>query len=100
MRLTPALQNLSMPLEYKSVLIKSILIPTIHYGSEIFGMSGARVNALKRVLDNEIKCIVKRSNFCRLRVYDELRIKPLLYISGKKQSQRTQEMERLWMLNQ
>lgn len=79
--LVPTLRNARVPLEYKCMLIKSILIPTIHYGSEIFGMNEQRVNALKRILDNSIKCIVKKSNFCRLRAYDELDIKAL-YVSA------------------
>lgn len=79
--LIPTLRKISVPLEYKNMLIKSILIPTIHYGSEIFGMCESRVNSLKRILDNALKCIVKRSNFCRLRVYEEFDIKPL-YVSA------------------
>lgn len=63
------------------MLIKSILIPTIHYGSEIFGMNEARVNSLKRILDNGIKGIVKKSNFCRTRSYEEFDIKSI-YISA------------------
>lgn len=77
----PTLRNTRVPLEYKCMLLKSILIPTIHYGSEIFGMNEQRVNSLKRILDNGIKCIVKKSNFCRLRSYDEFDIKAL-YVSA------------------
>lgn len=54
-RLTPTLRNIKVPLEYKCMLIRSILIPTIHYGYEIFGMSEQRVNPLKRVLHNSLK---------------------------------------------
>lgn len=49
--LTPTLRNLKVPLEYKSMLIKSILVPTLEYGVEIFGMNQERVSGLKRVLD-------------------------------------------------
>ena len=79
--LSNTLKNPRVPLEYRSVLIKSILIPTLHYGAEVFGMSEMRLNKLKRVLDNALKLIVKKSNFCRLRVYEEFDIKPL-YISA------------------
>ena len=75
------LRNIRVPLEYRLMLIKSILIPTIHYGAEIFGMNEKRVNLLKRILDNGIKCIVKRSNFCRQRAYEEFDIKQI-YISA------------------
>jgi endonuclease/exonuclease/phosphatase (EEP) superfamily protein YafD len=79
--LMATLRNNKVPLEYRVMLIKSILIPTLHYGSEIFGMNEQRVNALKRILDNGIKCIVKKSNFCRLRAYEEFDIKPI-YVSA------------------
>jgi hypothetical protein len=61
--------------------LKSILIPILHYGSEIFGMNEKRVNSLKRVLDNGLKCIVKKSNFCRQRSYEEFDIKQI-YVSA------------------
>ncbi len=79
--LTATLRNIRVPLEYRVMLIKSILIPTIHYGSEIFGMNERRVNSLKRILDNGIKCIIKKSNFCRLRSYEEFDIKSI-YVSA------------------
>ena len=64
------------------MLIKNILIPTLHYGAEIFGMSELRVNKLKRVLDNAFKHIANKSNFCRHRVYEEFDVKSL-YITKK-----------------
>lgn len=79
--LTKTLSNVRVPVGYRLMLIKSILIPTIHYGSEIFGMSEVRASPLKRILDNGLKYIVKKSNFCRLRVYEEFDIKPV-YVSG------------------
>ena len=79
--LMATLRNIRVPLEYRLMLIKSILIPTIHYGSEIFGMNEKRVNSLKRILDNSLKCIVKKSNFCRQRAYEEFDIKPI-YVSA------------------
>ena len=79
--LVKQLANNRMPLGYRLMLVKSIVIPTIHYGSEIFGMCEVRVNSLKRILDNSIKPIVKKSNFCRLRAYSEFDIKPI-YVSG------------------
>jgi hypothetical protein len=63
------------------MLIKGILIPTLTYGCEIFGMNEKRINSLKLILDNGLKGINRKSNFCRLRSYDEFDIKPL-YISA------------------
>ena len=80
-RVVKTLVNPNVPLGYRLMLIKSIIIPTLHYGAEIFGMCEKRVNALKRILDNSIKCIVKRSNFCRMRAYEEFDILPL-YVSA------------------
>jgi len=79
--ISTTLKNPRVPLEYRNMLIKSILIPTLHYGAEIFGMSELRVNKLKRVLDNAFKLIVNKSNFCRLRVYEEFDVKSL-YITA------------------
>ena len=80
-QLSSSLNNLRVPLEYKTMLVKSVLVPTLHYGTEIFGMAEARMNSLKRVLDNALKCIVKRSNFCRRRAYEEFGVQPL-YVSA------------------
>ena len=41
---------------------------------EVLGMSEKRMVRLKRILDNAIKCIVKKPSFCRLRAYRELDI--------------------------
>ena len=79
--LIPTLRNNTIPLEYRLMLIKGILIPTLNYGCEIFGMNEQRMGSLKRILDNGLKCINRKSNFCRLRTYDEFDIKPL-YISA------------------
>ena len=71
------LLNSRVPLEYRNMLIKNILIPRLMFGSEIFGMSEQRVSPLKRVLDNALKCVLKKSNFCRHRAYVEFDIKSL-----------------------
>lgn len=79
--LSTTLSNTRVPLAYKRMLIQSVLIPTLHYGAEIFGMCEARMNSLKRVLDNSIKTVLKKSNYCRLRAYDEFDVLPL-YVSA------------------
>lgn len=75
------LSNDTVPLEYKRMLISSILVPRMNFGSEIFGMSLKRSDPMKRILDNAIKCIIKKSNYCRLRAYNELDILPI-YVQG------------------
>ena len=56
------------------MLINNLLIPKLCFGGEVLGMSEKRMVPLKRILDNAIKCIVKKPNFCRLRAYQELDI--------------------------
>ena len=69
--------NNRVPLEYKPMLIRSVLIPRLTFGAEIFGMSKPRTQAMKAILDNSIKCVLGSSKFCRLRAYEELSIEPL-----------------------
>ena len=63
------------------MLIKNVVIPTLHFSAEIFGMCEARVLGLKRVLDFCLNCIVKWPNFCRLRAYEEFDILPLYVLT-------------------
>ncbi|KAI5172896.1 hypothetical protein PAEPH01_1818 [Pancytospora epiphaga] len=44
-------------------------------------MNKARMNSLKRVLDNALKCLFRCSNFCRLRAYEEFDLLSL-YVSA------------------
>ena len=37
--LRKSLSNQKVPLEYRTMLIRNVIIPTLHYGAEIFGMS-------------------------------------------------------------
>ncbi|KAM0686139.1 hypothetical protein COBT_002640, partial [Conglomerata obtusa] len=55
----------------------NVLIPRLTYGCEILGMSNARTSALKRIIDDAFKCIVKKANYNRKRVYEEFDILPL-----------------------
>jgi hypothetical protein len=69
------ISNQKVPLTYKKMLIQNFLIPILMYGSEIYGMNASRTILAKKVLDNSLKRIVKRHNFCRKRVYNELGLK-------------------------
>ncbi|MGL5707885.1 MAG: hypothetical protein ACRDDF_06435, partial [Aeromonas sp.] len=51
-QLRTTLINERIPIEYRIMLIKSILIPRCMFGAEIFGMSEKRVDPIKRILDN------------------------------------------------
>ncbi|KAI5150450.1 hypothetical protein ENBRE01_1502 [Enteropsectra breve] len=72
--LTRSLVNRLMPIEFKKMLTKSILIPTLKYGCELYGLSEKRSQPLKRVLDNSIKLLVGSRRFPRARTYEELGI--------------------------
>jgi exonuclease III len=74
LQIKPTIGNNSVPMEYKRMLINNILIPRIMFGSEIYGMCEKRVYPLKRIIDNAFKCIVRKSNFCRIRTYEEFDI--------------------------
>ena len=73
--LTPTLRNYLVPLEYKKMLINNIILPTVSYGTEIFGMSERRTQRIKRVVDISISQILKTKNYCRNRAYEEFDIK-------------------------
>lgn len=73
--LTPTLRNYLVPLEYKKMLVNNIIIPTVTYGTEIFGMSERRTQRIKRVVDLSLSQILKTKNFCRNRTYEEFDIK-------------------------
>lgn len=73
--LTPTLSNCHLPLEYKLMLIKSVIIPTMLFGSEVFGMSQRRLSAMTKILDRSIVCILRRHNFDRRRADEEFDLK-------------------------
>ena len=71
------LRNKSVPLEYKRMIIGNVLIPTVGYGSEIFGMSETRTRAIKRVLDYSLANVLGTKNYCRNRAYEEFNLTPV-----------------------
>lgn len=80
LRLT--LSNVYIPLEFKCMLISSVVIPTMTYGAELYGMRITRLAEQKKVLDKCISYILKKVNFCRIRAYEEFDIKPLEVIAS------------------
>ena len=75
--LGPTLRNNKIPLEYKRMLISNILIPTLSYGTEVFGMSEKRSSQLKKTVDISIGLVLKNKMFCRNRAYEEFDLKPI-----------------------
>lgn len=75
--LSKTLRNQLVPLEYKRMLVNNVVIPTVLYGSEIFGMSEPRIRPLKQVADKAIGLILNSKKFCRVRAYEELDLKPV-----------------------
>jgi len=70
-----ALSNKSVSTTYKSLLIRSIVIPITLYGAEIFGMSQVRIKKVRQVVDSAIAIAVGTNNFSRARAYEELELK-------------------------
>ena len=71
------LRNKSVPLEYKKMLVNNIIVPTVAYGTEIFGMSEKRSQNLKKTIDISISHVLGSKNFCRNRAYEEFDMKPI-----------------------
>ena len=71
------LRNKLVPLEYKKMLVNNIIIPTVSYGTEIFGMSEKRTQGIKKVIDISLSHILNTKNFCRNRAYEEFDLKSI-----------------------
>lgn len=77
MALSSTLRNNCIPLEYKKMLIGSIVAPTVLFGAEIFGMSERRCSSLRKVVDTGLSMILKSRTFSRNRAYEEFDLKPV-----------------------
>ena len=73
--LSKTLKNQLVPLEFKRMLVNNVVIPTVLYGSEIFGMSESRIRPLKQVSDMAVGLILNSKKFCRVRTYQEFDLK-------------------------
>ena len=62
--LNRTLSNISIPLEYKKMLISSIIIPSVCYESEIFGMSELRIQPLKKVINAIFNALLNSKKYC------------------------------------
>jgi len=54
---TPFLKSKSIPILLKIYYIKSVLVPVLTYGSELYGMSIERTQPLQRVVDRALRWI-------------------------------------------
>ena len=59
------------------MLISNIVIPTVRYGSEVFGMSELRMQPLKKVLNISFNALLNSKKYSINRVYDELEVKDI-----------------------
>ncbi|EJW01469.1 hypothetical protein EDEG_03945 [Edhazardia aedis USNM 41457] len=71
------LTNKRVPLEYKSMLIKSVLYPSTAYGYEIYGMSLERLKKVGSILRSALGIILHRTNYCRSRALQEIDLRPV-----------------------
>lgn len=73
-QITPLLANRRTPLVVKVMIIKSILVPIMIYGCELFGFNSMRTNSMERVLYRALSIITRKRNFSLNRVTEELGI--------------------------
>jgi hypothetical protein len=71
------LRNNKVPLEYKKMFIGSIIIPTVSYSSEIFGMNERRYFPLKKIIDQSLGMVLNSRSFYRNRAYEEFDLMPI-----------------------
>ncbi|ELQ76088.1 RNA-directed DNA polymerase, Non LTR Retrotransposon, partial [Trachipleistophora hominis] len=75
MIIRPLISRIEIPLPIRVTLIKSVLIPTATFGSELYGMSSQRTAPIQRVIDKAVRCAMAcPANYCRLTAYEEIRI--------------------------
>lgn len=77
--------------KYKQAFIKNVLIPTLTYGCELYGLNDTRAKKLKECMDKAIKYIIGDVNFRREATYKifkinsiQWRLKPRKYLLGSK----------------
>ena len=72
--LMPKLVNSRIPLTFKAILVKCVLVPTLMYGSELWGMSSTRAGKINRILRKSLRLIFKRVLVPLDRIMDEFKI--------------------------
>ena len=72
--LMPKLVNSCIPLTFKAILVKCVLVPTLMYGSELWGMSSTRAGKINRILRKSLRLIFKRVLVPLDRIMDEFKI--------------------------
>lgn len=73
-QMAQTLHSTRIPLEYKRMLISSVLCPSLLYGTECFGMSERRMKPLETIMNRAVKRCFGRSRVCLERAYEELEI--------------------------
>ena len=59
---------------FKAILVKCVLVPTLMYGSELWGMSSTRAGKINRILRKSLRLIFKRVLVPLDRIMDEFKI--------------------------
>lgn len=71
------LTSKQIPLEYKTLLIKSMLIPRASYGIDVYGIKEGNVKGLKKLINNAIRLAVNDQRVCTSAAMKELDINPM-----------------------
>ena len=71
-----SLTSQSMPMVYKKMLIKGILLPQMTYGIDIYGFRYDNLQQIKTVLNKAIRLATYCKNICISTALDEFNIMP------------------------
>ena len=83
--------NRAIPIYAKTLVLRTIIIPRLMYGAEVYGMSRERVTPLQKVIDLALNMIVTGKDdrvlrLGRLALYRELEIPPVSAIAASRRT--------------
>ena len=61
----PVLAKLDIPIKFKVIMIKTLLLPVLTYGAELWGMSSTRCEPQQRVLNSAMKAVIRSSKYSK-----------------------------------
>ncbi|KAI5154194.1 hypothetical protein ENBRE01_3321 [Enteropsectra breve] len=70
------LRNDKVPLYYKQMIIKNVLIPQISYGDVLFAGNRKRVYGIQKIIDKALGLALGKPKFSRNRAYEEFDLEP------------------------
>ena len=71
------LLNKTVPLIFKKMIIKTVLIPRMTYGIDIFGFRPNNLKAMRKIINNSLRMMYNNFNICISAAQNELNIMPI-----------------------